>query len=58
MKVVYQVYRKLTQAEKRNPMAHGCDMGVYAGYFVSKKDAEKLAKKVGGWVEKVIIEEV
>jgi len=57
MREVYQVCRKLTNAEKRNPMAHGCNYGVYAGYFLRREDAEKFANKVGGWVERLLIEE-
>jgi len=57
-KIVYQVCRKLYPAERRNPMAHGIDRGVYAGYFARKEDAEQFAKKIGGWVEKVEIVEV
>ena len=49
-KKFYQVYRKLKPAEKQKT---GCDVGVYAGYFVSKKSAEEFARKVGGWVEEV-----
>ena len=56
-KVVYQVERELRPAEKRNPMSYGCKKAVYAGYFLRKEDAEKFAKKVGGWVVKVTIED-
>ena len=50
MREVYQVCRKL----KRPPYG----VGVYAGYFSRREDAEEFAKKVGAWVEEIFIEEV
>ena len=50
MSKLYQVYRKLRTSEKRKT---GCSKGVYVGYFRSREEAEKFAKKVGGWVEEV-----
>ena len=52
MTKLYQVYRKLRPSERRKT---GCNKGVYAGYFKSREEAEKFAKKVGGWVEMVDI---